>query len=279
MNVDIIHACHVALNLYADVGHLERLLRSAIVEGQPGTQRPWRKIVVMVEGIYSMEGEVANLPGIVSICKRYKAYLYVDEAHSIGALGEYGRGVCEHCGIDPADVDVLMGTFTKSFGAMGGYIAGSKEFCAYLRQHSSGSVYTNSMTPVVCQQIIAAFRVIAGLDGTDIGARKLRAVKDNSNYFRKRLQETGAETLGDWDSPIIPLLLYHPAKIAAFGRECKARGLAAVVVGFPATQLTLSRARFCISAGHSKSDLDKAAEKIAEVCRVMKLRYQFSSYG
>ena len=81
--------------------------------GQPRHHRPWKKILVMVEGIYSMEGEICRLAEIVEICKRYKAYIYVDEAHSIGALGETGRGICEYCNVDPADIDILMGTFTK----------------------------------------------------------------------------------------------------------------------------------------------------------------------
>ena len=96
------------------------------MNGQPRKRRDWTKILVIVEGLYSMEGNVCNLPAIVALKKKYKFSLYVDEAHSIGALGRTGRGVCEHHGVDTADIDILMGTFTKSFGAAGGYIAGSK---------------------------------------------------------------------------------------------------------------------------------------------------------
>jgi serine palmitoyltransferase len=93
--------------------HLEEILREAIAHGQPRHHRPWKKIVVVVEGIYSMEGTICKLKEIVKVCKAYKAYIYVDEAHSIGALGPTGRGVCEQTGVDPQDIDVLMGTFTK----------------------------------------------------------------------------------------------------------------------------------------------------------------------
>ncbi|NWZ33295.1 SPTC2 palmitoyltransferase, partial [Brachypodius atriceps] len=96
------------------------------VYGQPRTHRAWRKIIILVEGIYSMEGSIVRLPEIVSLKNKYKAYLYLDEAHSIGAVGATGRGVVEYFGMNPDDVDVLMGTFTKSFGAAGGYIAGRK---------------------------------------------------------------------------------------------------------------------------------------------------------
>ena len=116
---------------------LEHLLRRAISEGQPRTRRPWRRVFVLIEGIYSMEGEVCRLPEIVAIAKKYKAYLYLDEAHSIGALGATGRGVCEHMGVDPADVDIMMGTFTKGFGSCGGYIAASAELVAYIRHVSA----------------------------------------------------------------------------------------------------------------------------------------------
>jgi serine palmitoyltransferase len=89
---------------------------------------------VVVEGLYSMEGEICNLKPIIEVCKKYKAYSYVDEAHSIGALGATGRGVLEHCGVKPSDVDIMMGTFTKSFGSVGGYIAGSTELISMLKR-------------------------------------------------------------------------------------------------------------------------------------------------
>lgn len=97
-----------------DAAHLEEVLREAIVNGQPKHHRPWKKILVMVEGIYSMEGDVCNLPDIVKVCKKYKAYIFVDEAHSIGALGKTGRGVCEHTGVNPADIGKrLFGYFRQ----------------------------------------------------------------------------------------------------------------------------------------------------------------------
>lgn len=109
-----------------DMSHLEYVIRDAIAQGQPRTHRPWKKILIIVEGLYSMEGSICKLPEVIEIKQKYGCYLYVDEAHSIGALGLNGRGVCDYWGVDPRGVDILMGTFTKSFGAAGGYIAGSK---------------------------------------------------------------------------------------------------------------------------------------------------------
>jgi serine palmitoyltransferase len=142
-----------------DTKNLEEVLKEAIVLGQPRTRRPWKRIMVIVEGIYSMEGEYCDLRNVVKVCKEYGAYVYLDEAHSIGAMGPTGRGCCEYTGVDPEDVDILMGTFTKSFGAMGGYIAGSKETIDYLRSKCAASSFHNSLSPVVCQQIISSFEV------------------------------------------------------------------------------------------------------------------------
>eukprot|EP00878_Enallax_costatus_P029954 GHUV01032529.1.p1 GENE.GHUV01032529.1~~GHUV01032529.1.p1 ORF type:complete len:328 (+),score=89.87 GHUV01032529.1:213-1196(+) len=167
-----------------DMAHLEKLLRFHIAEGQPRTHRPWKKVIIVVEGIYSMEGETTLLPELVALKKKYKAYLYLDEAHSIGCMGAHGRGLCEHAGVNPADVDVLMGTFTKSFGSAGGYIAGSKQLIAYLRRHCPAHLYATSMAPGVAQQIISAIQLLQGQDGTNRGAAKIKQLHDNANYFR-----------------------------------------------------------------------------------------------
>lgn len=142
-----------------DSADLELTLREAIVYGQPRTRRPWNRILVVVEGIYSMEGEYCDLRNIVSVSKKYGAYVYLDEAHSIGAMGPTGRGCCEYTGVDPSEVDILMGTFTKSFGGMGGYVAADKRVVDMLRKECAGSAYHNSLSPVVCQQIISSFQV------------------------------------------------------------------------------------------------------------------------
>lgn len=262
-----------------DTAHLEQVLRQSIIQGQPRTHRPWKKILVMVEGIYSMEGEISSLPEIVRVAKKYKAYLYVDEAHSIGALGPTGRGVCEYTGVNPDDIDILMGTFTKSFGAMGGYIAGSRDFIEFVRSRSVGALESCSLSPVCAKQIIRAIEVISGEDGTKRGKHKLDQLRENSNFFRKGLTDLGCQVYGDSDSPIIPVMLYCPAKIGAFSRECYKRGLAVVVVGFPATPLMAARARFCISAGHTREQLEHALVQIGEVCDLLNLRYAKSSIG
>jgi len=262
-----------------DAADLEKVLRNAISMGQPRTRRPWKKILVAVEGIYSMEGEICKLKPIAEVCKKYKVYIYLDEAHSIGALGATGRGVTEYCGVDTSDIDVMMGTFTKSFGAMGGYIAADKSTIDYLRVKCAGLVHHTAMSPVVAQQAITAFNIIAGKQCGDVGNQKLQALKENANFFRSELLKMGLHVYGNYDSPVIPALLYNPTKILAFSRECLAKNLAVVVVGFPATPVISSRIRFCISAGHTHEQLVEALEKLKEVVDDLKLRYADSVTG
>jgi serine palmitoyltransferase len=166
-----------------------------------------------------------------------------------------------------------MGTFTKSFGSAGGYIVGSKRLINHLRLRSHSACYATSMSAPVAQQIVASMKIIMGLDGTDEGVKRVSQLAWNCRYFRRRLHEMGFIIYGNMDSPVVPLLLFCPAKIAAFSRECLKRGLATVVVGFPATPIIESRARFCLSAAHTKEMIDRALRIIDEVGDVLSLKY------
>jgi len=256
-----------------DADHLERVIRRAILEGQPKSRRPWKKILIVCEGIYSMEGEMSPLEEIVRVKKKYNCYLYVDEAHSIGAIGASGRGITEDKHVDPKDIDILMGTFTKSFGAVGGYIAASADTVAHLKRTSAGYQYSASISAAAAQQVISALEIITGQDNTTLGRVKLGRLRENSDYFRCRLLSMGLHVMGDWGSPIVPVMLYNPSKICAFSRECLDRGVAVVVVGFPASPLLLGRTRFCISAAHTREELDYALKVIEEVIDLVGVRF------
>ncbi|CAO0800403.1 unnamed protein product [Mucor circinelloides] len=193
---------------------LKNLLREVISQGQPRTHRPWKKIVVIVEGLYSMEGSIVNLPELIKLKRDYKFYLYVDEAHSIGALGENGGGVCDFYGISPKHVDIMMGTFTKSFGAAGGYIAGDKAVIDHLRMKNHAFSYAETMSPPVIAQVSSSMSVINGEDGTDDGVKRIKQLADNARYFSRALRKLGFIVYGDEGSPVIPLLLFNPAKIS-----------------------------------------------------------------
>lgn len=256
-----------------DIKDLELQLRDAIIHGQPRTNRPWKKILIIIEGIYSMEGSLCRLPEVIELKKKYKAYLYVDEAHSIGAMGSHGRGVVDYWNVNPKDIDIHMGTFTKSFGSAGGYIAGSKTLIDHIRVHSHSTCYSSSMSAPVVHQIITALNIIMGRDGTDNGRKRIQQLACNVRYFRRQLVDMGFIVYGSDSSPVVPVMIFMPAKIAAVNREMLKRGCAVVTVGFPATLLTESRVRFCISAGHTKEMLDHALRAMDEVGHLVSLRY------
>ncbi|KAF8507976.1 serine palmitoyltransferase 2 [Hysterangium stoloniferum] len=300
-----------------DMESLETLLREVISQGQPRTHRPWKKILIVVEGLYSMEGTLVNLPAIMQLKSRYKFYLYIDEAHSIGALGPHGRGVADYFGIDPASVDILMGTFTKSFGASGGYIAGSRDIISRLRTRSHAGCYTESISPPVLTQIIASMSCIMGVSSTpqqngnassislpaqdsyiypgpaptaslpiwvtlppqlrngSEGRTRLRRLAFNSRYLSRGLNKLGFITYGHADSPIVPLLLFHPGKMTLFSRLMVARRIpiVVVVVGYPATPLVSGRVRFCLSASHTKQDCDEVLRACDEIGDLLDLKH------
>ncbi|PFH51177.1 hypothetical protein AMATHDRAFT_75144 [Amanita thiersii Skay4041] len=300
---------HVRMFKHNNMKSLESLLREVISQGQPKTHRPWKKILLIVEGLYSMEGTMVNLPAILELKRRYKFYLFVDEAHSIGALGPHGRGVCDYFGVNPRSVDVLMGTFTKSFGAAGGYIAGNKVLVDHLRINGHSGPYAEAMTPPVLTQIIASMASIMGIAAPTLGQKedeqlahpgpappsalpnwltlppalssgiegssRLRRLAFNSRYLHHGLKKLGFITYGHPSSPIVPLLLFNPGKMCIFHRMMKDRQIPiiVVVVAYPATPLVTSRVRFCVSAAHTKEDIDTILKACDEVGDVLDLKH------
>jgi serine palmitoyltransferase len=262
-----------------DMADLEKKLREVISQGQPRTHRPWKKIMVVVEGLYSMEGTMCDLPGLLKLKKRYKYNLFVDEAHSIGALGPRGRGVCDYFGVDPAEVDILMGTLTKSFGANGGYVAAEKHIIDKLRATNAATIYGESPTPPVLMQILSALKIISGELVPGQGEERLQRIAFNSRYLRLGLKRLGYIVYGHDDSPIIPIVLYNPAKMPAFSHEMLRRKISVVIVGYPATPLISSRARFCISAAHNKDDMDRILAACDEIGNVLQLKFSTGIAG
>lgn len=262
-----------------DMTDLERVLREAISQGQPRTHRPWKKILLVVEGLYSMEGTMCDLPGILALKDKYKFYLFIDEAHSVGALGPRGRGVCDYFGIDPSEVDILMGTLTKSFGANGGYIAADQHIIDKLKNTNACTQFGESPAPSVLMQILASLKLITGELCPGQGEERLQRIAFNSRYLRLGLKRLGLIVCGHDDSPIIPVMLYHPAKLPAFSHEMLRRKISVVVVGYPATPLISSRARFCVSSAHNKDDLDRLLAACDEVGDILQLKFSTGIAG
>ena len=235
-----------------DMADLKSKLDEVKKNGLKNGKQP-NKVLVIVEGLYSMEGEFCKLKEIIALKKIYGFYLYVDEAHSIGCLGPNGRGIVDQLGCSFDDVDILMGTFSKSFASAGGYIASDKKTISFLRNNSYSWVYGNPMSPVAAQQIISCLEMIKLPEGK----RKIAQLKKNSIDLRTRFIDAGCHVLGDLESPVIPVMIYHPAKIKDISRICLQNGVAIVVVGYPACPIDACRIRFCVSAGHTPQDIEK----------------------
>ncbi|KAF9882754.1 serine palmitoyltransferase component [Aspergillus nanangensis] len=272
-----------AIQVFAhnNMANLEKKLREAIKQGQSRTHRPWKKILVTVEGLFSMEGTMCNLPKLLELRRKYKFNLFVDEAHSIGAIGPNGRGVCDYFRANPAEVDVLMGTFTKSFGANGGYIAAEKGVIKKLRCINAGQIFGEAPAPAILAQIYSSLRLIADENPLHPGQgrERVQRLAFNSRYLRLGLRRLGFIVYGHDDSPIVPLMLYNPAKMPAFSHEMLRRKISVVVVTYPATPLELSRVRFCISAAHTKDDLDRLLRICDEVGNGLRLKYSTGIAG
>ena len=235
-----------------DMEDLKSKLDEVKKNGLKNGKQP-NKVLVIVEGLYSMEGEFCKLKEIIALKKIYGFYLYVDEAHSIGCLGPNGRGIVDQLGCSFDDVDILMGTFSKSFASAGGYIASDKKTISFLKNNSYSYVYGNPMSPVAAQQIISCLEMI----NLPEGKRKIAQLKKNSIDLRTRFIDAGCHVLGDLESPVIPVMIYHPAKIKDISRICLKNGVAIVVVGYPACPIDACRIRFCVSAGHTPQDIEK----------------------
>jgi serine palmitoyltransferase len=187
--------------------------------------------------------------------------------------------VCDYFGIPTSEVDILMGTFTKSFGANGGYVAGPKALIDKIRVSNAGSLFGETPTPAVLMQISTSLRIINGEVCPGQGEERLQRLAFNSRYLRLGLKRLGFIVYGHDDSPIIPLVLYHPAKLAAFSHEMLKRKIAVVVVGYPATPLISSRARFCVSAAHTKDDLDRLLAACDQAGDVLQLKFSSGLAG
>jgi len=260
--------CKVEIFEHNNIDALQKIIQRAVVRGQDGTYKAYGRILVIVEGLYSMEGECVPLRKLVALKKKYKFYLFVDEAHSIGAMGRTGRGVCEYLGVDFSEVDVLMGTFTKSFGAAGGYIASTKKVISLIRKKSELVKRGDQLSPLVVTQILASLREMR----TPEGVQMVQSLAEKSKYFRQELEQMGFVLLGEADSPVVPLMIFNPGKIAEFSRMCLKENIAVVVVGYPATSVVTSRVRFCLSAAHTEEDLRHALSVISKVGDILGLK-------
>lgn len=220
---------------------------------------PGHDILIVVDGIFSMEGDIANLPGIVQLAKKYNASIMVDDAHSLGVLGKHGAGTASHFGLSD-QVDLIMGTFSKSLASLGGYIAADKEVIEFIKHNSRPLIFSASMTPA------SAASALASLDIMEREPERIQHLWDVSNYARNRFQEAGFDT-GISETPIIPLLVYDDLKALSMTKDLLEKGVFVNPVISPAVPPGRSLIRFSLMATHTFEQVDEAVDKMTAAAK------------
>ncbi len=213
--------------------------------------------LIVTDGVFSMEGDVAKLPQIVELAKKYDATIMVDEAHGIGVFGKGGRGTCDHFGVTK-DVDLIMGTFSKSFASLGGFIACDKEITNYLRHLSRSYIFTASITPASTAAVNAA------LDIMESEPERQQHLWDLTHYALEGFKNLGCE-IGHTETPIIPLYIRDNNLTFTITHDLFEEGIFVNPVVSPAVAPNDTLIRFSLMATHTKEQLDYALEKIGKV--------------
>jgi 8-amino-7-oxononanoate synthase len=220
-------------------------------------------VLVVVDSVYSMEGDVADLPAIVELSRRHGARLMVDEAHGVGVLGARGAGACEAFGLED-QVDLRMGTFSKSLASCGGFIAGSHEVIDFLRVTSRAFLFTAAAVPAAVGAALAALRIIRSDEGPALFARVL----DNARYLREGLRGLGFEVLDEGPAvatPIVPVVVGDDWKAVLLWRALYDAGVYVNVALHPAVPPAGALLRTSVMATHERATLDRALEAFAAV--------------
>ncbi|NLZ72629.1 MAG: aminotransferase class I/II-fold pyridoxal phosphate-dependent enzyme [Bacteroidales bacterium] len=225
--------------------------------------RPDAIKLIIVDGVFSMEGDIANLPEIVRLSKKYNASIMVDEAHGLGVLGNQGRGTCDHFGVSK-DVDLIMGTFSKSLASIGGFIAASEDIINYLRHNSRSYIFSASNTPAAT----AAAREALHIMKTE--PERIAHLWDLTNYSLKCFRELGFE-IGNTSTPIIPLYVRDMEKTFMVTKMLHNEGVFVNPVVPPACSPNDTLIRFSLMATHTKEQIDFAVEKLTKCFKALDL--------
>ena len=216
-----------------------------------------RRQLVIIEGIYSMDGDFGKLTELTDVAESHGASVFIDEAHSVLGCGKNGRGAAEQFGVEDR-VPLIYGTFSKGFGALGGFVAGSKETLQYLRFYAHPYVYSCALPPVVIAGLLKALE-IAIRDG----AALRKVLWENADYFHEKLRELGIDT-GASTTYVMPLVIGDRERMYRLGHELRRRGLWVAPVDYPAVPQNRICFRACVTAKHTRADLDEALNILAD---------------
>ena len=223
-----------------------------------------KKILIATDGVFSMDGYIANLQGICDLADEFDALVMVDDSHAVGFMGDHGRGTPEFCGVMDR-VDIITGTFGKALGgASGGYTAARQPIVDLLRQRSRPYLFSNTVAPAICA---ATIRTIELLEESTALRDK---VHENARYFRAEMEKLGFDLLPG-EHPIVPVMLYDPKVAHEFAKRMLEKGVYVVAFCYPVVPKGKDRIRTQISAGHTKEDIDLAVRAFGEVKKEMGL--------
>jgi 8-amino-7-oxononanoate synthase len=221
---------------------------------------PYESIkLIVLDGVFSMEGDVADLPSVIKLSEKYNASVYVDEAHSLGVFGEGGRGICNHFGLTDK-VDLIMGTFSKSLATIGGFIATDAETINYLKHHSRSYIFSASISPAATASVIAALDVIKQ------EPERLKNLWEITNYSLSAFRSLGFE-IGPTETPIIPLYIRDMDKTFIITQELYEQGVFVNPVIPPACSPNDTLIRLSLMATHTKAQIDEAVDKLHAIFR------------
>jgi 8-amino-7-oxononanoate synthase len=223
-----------------------------------GIRHSHRRVLIAIEGVYSMDGDFPDLARFVAIKEKHRAMLYVDEAHSLGTMGRTGRGLCEHAAIAPSGVDLWMGTLSKSLASCGGYIAGSSELVEYLKYTAPGFVYSVGLSPPNAAAALAALTVL------DREPERVARLHELSSLFLRLARERGLNTGAAGGTPVIPIIVGNSVRCILLSRALFRRGINVQPIIHPAVPEHATRLRVFVTVNHTESFIREAVDAIAE---------------
>ena len=218
----------------------------------------YRRVLIAIEGVYSMDGDFPDLPKFIEVKRRHKAILMIDEAHSTGVLGRHGRGISEHFDVDTREVDIWMGTLSKAFGSCGGYIAGPKQLVEYLKYTAPGFVFSCGLTPPGAAAALAALRLV------EDEPERVAQLQDRARLFLTLARERGLNTGLSKGTAVVPVIIGNSMYSLQLSRALHERGINVHPILYPAVEESASRLRFFISCCHTEEQIRYTVDAVAE---------------
>lgn len=262
-HASIIDGCRLSFSKtikykHNDIDDMENILKSLPAEGIK---------LIVVDGVFSMEGDVANLPQIVKVAEKYSASIMVDEAHSLGVFSKNGSGVSAHFGLTDK-IDIIMGTFSKSLSSVGGFIASDEHTINYLKHQSRSLMFSASISPANAASVLAAIEIIKS------EPERIEQLWKNTRYALKSLKDLGFD-VGKTETPIIPIYVRDDVKTFKLTKMLQDQGVFVNPVVSPAVKSDSSLIRFSLMATHTTRQIDIAIEKIDKIAKILNLKEQF----